>query len=61
MPVPHDPRYAISELERLRNLEQIRRMELEIIAREKQELEMGLRPGSLAARGPFDGFGASSR
>ena len=61
MPVPKDPRYAMSELERLRNLEHIRRMELEIIEREKQELEMGLRPGALVARGSLNGFGAAYR
>lgn len=61
MPVPQDPRYALSELERLRNLEHIRRMELEIIEREKRELEAGLQPGAFAARGPFDVFGAPYR
>lgn len=46
----------MSELERLKQLEQLRRMELEIIEREKKELEMGLIPTSAfpPGRGALD-------
>lgn len=42
----HNSDLAATELERLKHLERIRRMELEIIQREKQELELGLCPGT---------------
>ena len=51
---PRDSVHALTELERLNQLERMRQMELDLIQREKRELEMGLVPGPYFPRSPMD-------